>query len=199
MIRLPTPRLAVFYCMFAPCALSAAAEPGADQEARLQILMAAFASVSEAAATFREQKTLAILEEPITLEGELHYRAPDYLKKQVLEPRRESFEVDGDRVIIDLGQGKPREVQLDDHPLLRTLITGLRATFAGDLALLKRFYDVRMDGGLEEWVLHLVPHDVAMANTIYAINISGSKNRISAIETLEANGDKTWMGLVPLE
>ncbi|MCB1778144.1 MAG: outer membrane lipoprotein carrier protein LolA, partial [Candidatus Competibacteraceae bacterium] len=72
----------------------------------LSQVMAALAAVPSVEATFREEKTLAMLQEPLVTHGILYYRAPAYLRKQTLEPQPEDLQADGDWLTLEMpGQG----------------------------------------------------------------------------------------------
>jgi hypothetical protein len=161
-------------------------------------LMRSLAAVTAVDATFTEQKELAILQEPLITRGILRYRAPSYLKKQILQPYTESYEVDQDWLVIETPTEGQRHFQLRGYPLLRAFVEAIRATLAGDLQTLERYYQVQFQGQAAGWTLRLEPGDAEMARYVLAIVIHGQENRLLSIETLEANSDRSLMTIVPL-
>lgn len=162
----------------------------------LSALMAAFARVPAARATYVERKQIALLDVPLRYEGRLTYRAPDYLKKEVLSPRAESYEISNGRLTIER-DGQRRELALNEHPPLLAFIESLRATLAGDLAALQRNYDVVYQPGTRGWDLRLTPR-AQLRNYITGITVHGSDAVIETVEIREASGDTSRMTIKPV-
>ena len=95
---------------------------------------------------------------------------------------------DGDRQQV-------RTVALPDYPVIWALVEGIRSTLAGDLATLKRYYQVSFDGGERKWQLTLRPADPRMLEVVSEIRIGGSRSEISLIEIIEAGGDRSVMSI----
>jgi len=161
-------------------------------------LMAALAEIKKTTVAFREEKTFALLQEPLVLHGEMHYRAPHYLKKQVLAPYRESYEIAGEWLTIDTAAEGRRQLSLRGHPAIGAFVGSFRALLAGDLARLERYYTVRLQGDSDAWQLFLEPHDRRLADRISAIIVSGRQAQIVRIDTLETDGDRSVLTLEPV-
>jgi hypothetical protein len=165
----------------------------------LEQLMASLSTVDKVDAHFEEQKNLAILEEPLMTKGILRYRSPGYLKKQTLEPHGESFEVNEDWVILETPEQGRRHLSLKGYPALRALVESIRATLAGDLTNLKRYYRLQLQGNPTDWTLRLNPLDKKIADHVTAIVIQGRDNRIRRVKTLETGGDLIIMRITPID
>lgn len=190
MSRLSTLLVQIF--MLVPGAATAVPEWG------IQDLMNQLATVTQVEANFTERKTLAILREPLVSSGMLRYRSPDYLQKQVVEPRPETYEVKAGHLFIEVpGEGR-KEIDLDQYTTLRAIVEAIRATMAGDLNTLARYYRIEASGQAEGWTLRLEPRDEEMAHYITAILIGGRDVRVLAIDTLESGGDRSVMTITPL-
>jgi hypothetical protein len=74
-------------------------------------------------------------------------------------------------------------------------VEGIRATLAGDLPTLDRFYTVQLTGTAAQWQLLLRPRDAGVTGFIKWIIIQGSQNRMTAIDTASGNGDHSEMGI----
>jgi hypothetical protein len=72
-------------------------------------------------------------------------------------------------------------------------VESFRSTLAGDLATLKRFYRVRLEGNETQWQLELKPTEPNMQAIVTEIRIGGSRNRISSIEVTESQGNRSVM------
>lgn len=156
-------------------------------------LMRMMAQVKHSESVFSEHKTLAYLDAPVLSKGRLSYRAPDYIKKQVMQPRQESYEVSAHQLIVDNGIDAPRQVHLDDYPQIAVFVESFRATLAGDLNSLKRHYWHTLKGTAEDWTLQLEPVDEDVAKFVTRITLHGKGTRLLSIETIESGGDSSVM------
>lgn len=156
--------------------------------------MQALAAVKSSKARFVERKHMAILNAPLESSGTLVYVAPARLEKHTLAPRAESLVLDGDDITITSSEpGQRRMLNLQDYPLIRAFVESIRSTLAGDLPTLTRFYEVELAGSERKWRLTLKPGEPGMQEVVREIRISGGSGSISAIETIETNGDRSVM------
>jgi hypothetical protein len=84
-------------------------------------------------------------------------------------------------------------LNLQDYPLIRAFVESIRSTLAGDLPTLTRYYEVELAGSERKWRLTLKPGEPGMQEVVREIRISGGSGSISAIETIETNGDRSVM------
>lgn len=156
--------------------------------------MGALAEVKSASGTFTERKTLHVLNAPLVTTGTLTYVAPDRMEKVTLTPVPERFVLDGNEVTITGGRDRQTHTfSLSSSPVIAGLVEGIRATLAGDLRTLERFYAVQLSGDYAEWQLLLRPNNAELAHVVKWIRIRGSRNRIEAVESKSHNGDDTEM------
>jgi len=173
-------------------ALALPAGAWGQDDSRLVELMQGLAQVKSARGKFVERKYLAMLESPLESSGTLAYSAPGRLEKHMLVPRQESMIVDGDKLLIDDKQtGQRRSFALHEHPVLWAFIESIRSTLAGDLATLRRFYEVRLEGDTAAWRLLLTPTDERMRRAAAEIRVGGSGSWVNRIEILEVGGDRS--------
>lgn len=168
-----------------------------DGEFSLETLMHALAEVRSIDAAFRETREVEILNDPVILTGILRYRAPDFVKKQVLLPRRESIEINAKELYIDTPEAGQRRLRLDDYPAIAAFVESFRATLSGDLDSLRRYYHTALKGTFDDWRLRLEPADAAMAEQVKAVKISGQHARVLSITTFEAGGGRSVMMITP--
>ena len=172
----------------------AAPAQGAEAGWGLVDLMRSLQAVKSSRARFIERKELAILTEPLESSGTLVYRAPGTLEKHTLVPERESMVLEDGRLVLEnADRGWRKSFALHEHPVIWAFVESIRSTLAGDLATLRRFYDVELEGSEPDWRLLLRPREPAMKTVVDEIRISGSGNWISRIEILEAGGDRSVM------
>ena len=172
----------------------AAAQPSPSP---IDTLMSRLAAVPTSRASFTEEKTIAALTEPVRSEGLLVYRRPDHLEKTTTAPNRESLMVDGDRLSIVADDQQPRIIELDSEPSLRAMVYPVRGTLSGDLAALRRSYDVAMQGTLAAWRLTLTPREQSLKQLLRQVTVEGTGTELRAVRIVQANGDQSSMTIRP--
>jgi len=159
--------------------------------------MQRLAGVKERDASFREEKHLASLTQPLVSNGILHYASPAQVEKHTLAPVEEDIAVDGDRLTMMRAGAAPQSLQLSDQPELHALVTGIRGTLAGDLPALEQDYSVGLEGTAEHWRLTLVPLSGRVQHFLKVIRIAGRNDEIEDVQTIETNGDASDMTITP--
>ena len=157
-------------------------------------LMQGLAQVRKTSASFVERKYLRILTEPLESSGTLDYTAPSRLEKNTLLPRAESMILDNDKVTLeDKAKRQRRTFDLRAQPALRPFVESIRATLAGDLATLQRYYTIALQGDSDRWRLVLTPRESRMRAAVTEIRIAGSGTWVGSIEIVEPTGDRSVM------
>ncbi|MEN3352620.1 MAG: hypothetical protein V7640_778 [Betaproteobacteria bacterium] len=193
---LTTLRAVAFVLLLNFCPLSVGA-PASPSSWNLEVLMQDLAQVKSARARFVERKFLRILNDPLELRGTLSYSAPSHLEKHTLTPKRESLVLDQDRLTLeDEVRKQRRTLALQEYPVIWALVESIRATLAGDLQSLNRFYQVRLEGDPREWRLILTPRDSKMKAMVTDIRMTGTRRSVRVIEVNEAGGDRSEMTII---
>jgi hypothetical protein len=161
-------------------------------------LMHSLAKTRSGHARFAEEKSIAMLDAPVTSSGELFYRAPDYLERRTFTPRAESMTVDGNDLLIERDDQEYR-LQLQDYPELAAFIDSIRGTLAGNRLALERNYRLSLEGGAEDWILQLLPVDEKMQAVVRRIRITGVDDEVRTIEIAQADGDNSLMRIEKLD
>jgi outer membrane lipoprotein-sorting protein len=192
---------ACWMLLFAALLMAVAGAQAADtarseQDWKLPQLMASLQQVQAAKASFVERKFMRILREPLQSSGQLVYVRPDKLQKDTILPKPERLTVEGGQLTIEQQGDKTRQLALQDFPQIWAFVESIRATLAGDLPTLTRFYDVSLQGRRENWTLQLVPKDNKTRALVSMIRISGDNETIRNVKTEEADGDFTSMTIV---
>ena len=160
----------------------------------LRELMQQLAQTRRSEARFVEHKYLKVLDRPLEITGRLLYVAPERFEKRALFPKPETLIVNGDSLTIhEAGRPRPRRLRLQDHPALWGFVESIRATLAGDLAALERFYAVGLDGTSRDWQLTLVPRLQVMRAVVKLVRIGGDESGVRWVEVTEAQGDRSVM------
>lgn len=160
-------------------------------------LMQGLAQNKSGRASFVEKKYIAVLEQPVESSGELLYTAPDRLEKRTLKPRPESMVIDSGSLTVERGKRRML-LRLQDYPELAAFTESIRGTLAGDIAALRRVYNLDLEGTPERWTLTLRPVETRMLAVVQRIRIGGSNAEVKTIEIEQADKDRSVMTITPL-
>jgi hypothetical protein len=155
-------------------------------------LMALLAESSSSEVPYVEKKYSSLLSEPVVSSGTLAYRRPDVVEKIMTAPRRESYRIAGQELIVTR-EGKERRIALATEPLLAAFAASLRGVLSGDAGLLGAHYRMALRGTEREWTLDLVPIEEEITRYVRRIVVAGRAGRVAQIEVLEASGDRSVM------
>jgi hypothetical protein len=162
----------------------------------LDQVMARLAAAPARQARFVEDKTFPNLTAPLRSEGSLAFRKPDHLEKITTAPTSEKLTVDGERLVIDQPSQPPRVLELDSQPAIRALVDTIRGALSGDLAELRRVYDVTGSGTASDWTIVLRPRDPALARLVATVTLSGGDD-LRRIATVSPKGDTDTLTITP--
>lgn len=163
----------------------------------LPALMTAMRQVRSSTARFVETKYFHLLNQAQRASGRLIYVAPDQLQKETTEPESARLTINGDRLTIERQGERTREISLHDYSEIGALVESIRATLAGDLPTLTQHFTTTLEGGANGWTLTLVPRETKSREMVAAIRIQGERTAIRDVQTLEADGDRTEMIVMP--
>jgi hypothetical protein len=187
-----TLRCAAFCCLTLALVMFSA-RPASSEDFGLDQLMDGLRAIKTGTAHFVERKYLNMLSVPLRTEGVLRYVAPDRLERTTLVPKPERVLIERDQLTVERGDEPKRTLSLTEHPEIGALIDSIRATLAGDLATLRRFYAVSLTGDRQRWQLLLEPKEGRLRAMVKSIRITGSDVAIHTVDTEEADGDRTEM------
>ncbi len=173
-------------------------EPSAaSTEWGLPQLMRGMAQVQRSQGKFKERKYLSVLIAPLDSSGTLSFVAPDHLEKHTLKPKVETLMLDQGVLTIDSkARNIKRTLVLQEYPAVWAFVESIRSTLAGDLPTLQRFYKIKFKGTAEKWSMQLRPLEQTTRRVVSEIVISGRGNRVTHVETYEANGDHSVMTVI---
>jgi outer membrane lipoprotein-sorting protein len=169
---------------------AAASAAAAAEAPALEALMRRFAARRESEARFTEERAIPELDVPLPSWGRLRWRAPDRLEKHTEGPLEEILRVEGDRLTLERPRtGERHALSLDQSPEIRPLVEAIRATLAGDLATLRRHYEIAFDGTPEgEWRLVLTPRAARVLAAVQRIALAGRGAAILALDSQQGGG-----------
>jgi outer membrane lipoprotein-sorting protein len=176
------------------CALLSAlhqARADAAGDALLAQLLAGFAQVQSLKASFQEEKHMALLAVPLRSQGVLHYAKPRLLLRRTESPQRSSLVLNGDR--LSFGDASHQEsLELSAQPAVRVLVDTFVSVLAGDGSALARLAELAVEalpgGGFR---IQVTPKDPGVLKIVRRMSFEGKGARLTRMELLDANGDRT--------
>lgn len=146
--------------------------------------------------SFEETTHSSLLTEPLVLRGVLRFTPLSRLEKEVREPYRERYVIEGDRVTFESERRRERQtISLEDYPALRSFVEAFLACFTGDVEQLNRTYETRLEGNRQKWTLVLRPRDQAGRSMVDSMEFAGSEGRITTVTVRAPDGDRSVMTL----
>jgi hypothetical protein len=160
-------------------------------------LMQSLRQVTSSTAFFSERRELRMLSEPLMSSGTLSYVAPDKLQKRTLLPKPERLSIDGGKLTIERSEtNENRTVALADFPEIGAFVESIRATLAGDLPALERYYTISLQGDAGDWQITLEPKEKRLRELVKLIRIAGRGTSIRTIVSEQSDGDRSQMSIV---
>ena len=168
--------------------LLTAMEPARAQSLDLPRLMQLLAAAPVADVAFTEKKFSSLLSTPVVSSGKLVYRRPDIVEKNIEVPRKESYRFAGEELVMTR-DGKQRRIPLSSQPLLAAFAASLRGVLGGDIDLLRKHYELSLQGDEASWRLDMTPIDEETLKFVKRVTVSGRAARVGKIEVRESSGD----------
>ena len=172
--------------------------PAAAAPFDLAALAALLARQRSGQARFTEERFVTGIDGPLRASGWLRFEAPDRFERRTVEPLAETLAVQGDAVTLQRG-GRTRQMTLDAVPEVAMLVAALRGTVNGDVALLQRHFDVKVDGSAARWTLVLKPRDAQLATSLRELQLAGQGGELRSVAIWLAGGDRSLMLIEPLQ
>jgi hypothetical protein len=158
-------------------------------------LIAKLARPAPASIAFTEVRVSPLLREPLVVSGELEFSGPGSLDRHVRKPYREDTSIRGESVRVEREGEQSRSFALKRAPELRGLLTGFSSLLSGDVAGLKRSFDVQAQGTDQAWTLQLVPLDARARKRLQKLEIVGHDTTPRCFSLLDGNGGASVMVL----
>ena len=158
------------------------------QSLDLPRLMQLLAAVPAAEVPYTEKKFSSLLSAPVVSSGKLLYRRPDIVEKNIETPRKESYRFVGEELVVTR-DGKERRIPLSSQPLLAAFAASLRGVLGGDIVLLRKHYELSLQGDEPSWRLDMMPIDEETRRYVQRVTVSGRAGRVGQIEVRESSGD----------
>jgi len=170
--------------------------PASPSDLTVEQLVTLLQAHREPSIAFEEATYSSLLTEPLKTKGVLRFTPPAVLEKQVNEPYRERYVIDGDRVTVESERRRLKKtLSLEDYPALRSFVEAFRASFTGDVGRLQQIYETTVGGTSARWTLLLRPRDQTGKSIVDYILFSGSDGRIAQIAMRMPDGDRSVMTL----
>jgi outer membrane lipoprotein-sorting protein len=156
----------------------------------LDELLGHMAKTRGVVADFREEKQIALLEQPLESTGTVYFAPPGRFTRVTRTPAATRLVLDGTRMRFEDATGQSG-ADLGANPVARQFAENMVALWSGDRARLEKLYrlDFRADGA--RWQLVLLPRQAALAHFIERLMLRGDGPEMQEMELVEADGDRT--------
>ncbi len=174
----------------------APAEPKPDDEAVMAALEKRMAGIRSVRANFVQEKTLAILERPVTIEGSMALE-DERLAWHVHAPVKYSVVVTGDTMRQwDEDTGRVRRESLKGNPVFGAVMEQLGHWFSGRYRALRKDYAVEILEREPAVRLRFAPREesvAAQAIQRVTVTFQADGDYIQSIEIVDRSGDTTLL------
>jgi hypothetical protein len=166
----------------------------------LRAVLREFSSMSGLVAEFREEKHLALLQEPLVSEGTLYFAPPGLLAREVHTPVPSIIVADEHRLWYS-GSGDDGWIDLDTNPTAAAFVSTFRLLLTGDVAGLEKLFEAQLAHpdstskkeipGKRIWELRLEPRNENLKRILRRIRVRGASGSIFEFRILDAGGDES--------
>jgi len=175
-----------------------APENASASEPTLEAFLEGMAATPGVVACFREVKEIGMLSVPLEVRGTLWFEPPDRLARVTTEPSRTRLVIDGQRFVFHDEAGSER-FDLSANPLAREFAENFVVLFGGDPQALRARYEPTLQIEEREWRLVLRPRHRPLADVVERVTLEGKERRLTRMELLETDGDRTTTHFLEVE
>jgi outer membrane lipoprotein-sorting protein len=148
-------------------------------------------------ATFKEKRTVDMLERTLESSGRLSFASPDTFVRETLKPRQEKVAVVGNNVTMSAGS-RSRTVPLDSVPEAAVIMEAIRGTLTGNRELLERHFNAAVSGNAQRWALELVPIEPRLRELVRSVQLAGQQSQVREVTVTMSDGDRSVMTIEPM-
>jgi hypothetical protein len=153
--------------------------------------LAGFAQETHRKAKFSETYEASYLDKPVVSQGELEYRAPRLLTKNIVSPESISYTITDNMMIVKRGT-EVKQIDLTQQPEIGLGINALRDLLQGNRASLEKqfwtFYSTD-DRNPNLWKLVLIPRNNKLLERVKQVIMRGEGNQLREVQMHYSNGD----------
>jgi outer membrane lipoprotein-sorting protein len=152
-------------------------------------LLNAFQKSTGLSAEFREEKRIALLDEPLVNQGRLYFERPVSFARIIDKPHRSGMFLKQKQLLLWDGK-KTRRMDLRAGSAVTILAESFLAVLAGDHPRLTEIYKVDfLEQGDGKWTLELVPKKEALARIVTSLAFAGRELTLLRMTLTESSGD----------
>jgi hypothetical protein len=144
---------------------------------------------------FVQTKQMAALKRPLMTTGRLVFSRQYGVLWQIEKPFRMSYIIGDERIVEISSDGVRRERGLREVPGLAQVGRVFRALLGANTAALQEYFDIAVQGDVEQWQIELKPRQEQLAQFLTGMRLSGSRY-VEEIRISEAGGDSTQIRLL---
>jgi outer membrane lipoprotein-sorting protein len=158
----------------------------AQAETLTQNELSALLAATPRSVDFSETRYSFLLEEPMTIEGQMSFEPPNRLIRSIRSPSQRVMTLTDELAIVSQPGGRERRVNIESRPALQIYGQALRGLLAGDLESLEAEFALTVEGEASRWRLRLVPRALETRRLLEEVDVSGEQSRITQIVVRES-------------
>jgi hypothetical protein len=179
-----------FPIVVAALMLLARGAEAAPPQLTLSELLAGMAKTRGVVADFREQKQIALLDQPLVSTGTIYFAPPGRFTRMTRTPAATRLVLDGPRMHFEDATGASA-IDLAANPVARQFAENMVALWSGDRARLEKLYRLDFSAEAARWQLVLVPRSPTLGRFVARLALRGDGAEMRELELVEADGDRT--------
>lgn len=144
--------------------------------------------------SFRQEKKLAVLQQPLITEGELHIDPAHKITWDIRKPYVLRYELTPE-YIREIGAEGEKLLKPGQNPIAAALTQTMAATLSGNWTDSHAQAHLQAEGSIAHWQLTITPTADALKPLITLIHVQGAAEYIERILITETNGDSTAIQL----
>ena len=181
-----------FFCL---CSIIFSTNASVAFGLELSELLVEISKTPEKFSRFTETRTSNFLSKPLVSKGNLEFKAPAILVKQLTYPEKSEQRINGDMLTIINNDSSTQTLSLSTYPELEIGINAIRWVLSGDFVNLKKSFDVTFKEYKQLWQLHLKPKNIDIITKIKNITLIGKGTNITTVNIVHSSGDLVIMDL----
>ena len=165
----------------------------ADSIAILQKLQTKASSIATLQSTFKQEKNIAFLIDPIISTVAFYFKNPEQIPWEYKQPYQYVVVMSGSKIAID-DAGKKQHFDMQNNLVFKEINAVLIATIKGDIGNQDRF-DVNINQTNNQYILNLVPKVPEVKSVLSSIELYLSQKSylVEQVKMIEPNNDFTLL------
>ena len=176
-----------FLCIAVTFVLCGVTNSSLADDNSAELLLKRFRNLQGFSAQYKEEKSIALLKQPLLSEGRIYYSPKANLLRVTDKPEKSRLLLKGEMLSLQDASGQIR-LDLSNKPVVRIFVRSFLDVLRGDYQALVKSYELRFSEG-PTWKLRLKPKSKTLRRVIQELIFEGRGNELKIMKIKESNGD----------